>query len=165
MRTLKNFRVFILKNLSMSNYKHKYIYNSMHIHASICLLVDKTKGININPNSGSVRDMCNRAQSYYAFVIQWVFDSTGVCKPNVWWNISILVAVVREPLIAWKIRELDGKELAVGSPPTYEDYVRLCTSQFVSYLSFGHFEREHQFYNCINILLMKIAYCLKAHHT
>lgn len=39
-------------------------------------------------------------------------------------------------MIAWKIRELDGKELAVGSPPTYEDYVRLCTSQFVSYLSF-----------------------------
>lgn len=99
-------------------------------------LVDKTKGININPNSGSVWDMCNRAQSYYAFVIQWAFNSTGVCKPNVWWNISILAAVVREPLIAWKIRELDGKELAVGSPPTYEDYVRLCTSQFVSYLSF-----------------------------
>lgn len=108
----------------------------MHIHASTCLLVDKTKGININPNSGSVWDMCNRAQGYYAFVIQWVFNSTGVCKPNVWWNISILAAVVRVPLTAWKIRELDGKELAVGSLPTYEDYVRLCTSQFVSYLSF-----------------------------
>lgn len=72
----------------------------MHLHTCTCLLIDMAKAININPNPhGVFGDLCNRGQSYYTSVIQWDLDSTGVFKPNSSCNISILVAVVREPLI------------------------------------------------------------------